>query len=67
MDEIGFPQPQPKMLFADNNSMLTLAKHYSGNHKIQRHGNHKIKRHKIQLSYSKSSRRDYRHRSLIRD
>jgi len=37
MDEIGFPQPQPKMLFADNNSMLTLAKNYSGNHKRIRH------------------------------
>lgn len=35
--ELGFPQLEPTIIFADNASMITLADDYSGNHKRVKH------------------------------
>ena len=35
--ELGFPQLEPTLVFADNASMITLAKDFSGNHKRVKH------------------------------
>lgn len=35
--QLGFPQLQPTVIFADNSSMITLASDFSGNHKRVKH------------------------------
>ena len=35
--ELGFPQLEPIIVYADNNSMITLANDYSGNYKCLKH------------------------------
>lgn len=35
--ELGFPQIEPTIIFADNSSMITLASDFSGNHKRVKH------------------------------
>jgi hypothetical protein len=35
--ELGFPQEQPTIIYADNTSMITLATDFSGNHKRVKH------------------------------
>jgi hypothetical protein len=35
--EIGFPQEEPTLIYADNTSMITLATDFSGNHKRVKH------------------------------
>lgn len=37
LSELGFPQLEPTIVFADNASMITLAEDYSGNHKRVKH------------------------------
>jgi hypothetical protein len=37
LEELGFPQMKPTLVFADNASMITLAEDYSGNHKRVKH------------------------------
>jgi hypothetical protein len=37
LEELGFPQVKPTLVFADNASMITLAEDYSGNHKRVKH------------------------------
>jgi hypothetical protein len=37
MGEIGFPQMEPTLVYADNSSMITLATDFSGNHKRVKH------------------------------
>ena len=42
MDELGFPQYEPTVVFADNKSMITLATDYSENLKRVKHFIRKI-------------------------
>ncbi len=35
--ELGFPQEEPSIIYADNASMITLATDFSGNHKRVKH------------------------------
>jgi hypothetical protein len=37
LNELGFPQLEPTVMFADNASMIALATDYSGNHKRVKH------------------------------
>ena len=37
LNELGFPQAEPTVVFADNSSMITLAQNFSGNHKRVKH------------------------------
>jgi hypothetical protein len=37
MEEIGFPQLEPTPFFTDNESLITLASNFSGNHKRVKH------------------------------
>jgi hypothetical protein len=37
LEELGFPQMKPTLVFADNASTITLAEDYSGNHKRVKH------------------------------
>ena len=37
LGELGFPQLEPTLMFADNASMITLANDFSGNHKRVKH------------------------------
>ena len=37
LEELGFPQLDPTVVYADNASMITLAEAYSGNHKRVKH------------------------------
>ena len=37
LEEIGFPQPAPTIMFADNASMIVLAQDFSGNFKRVKH------------------------------
>jgi hypothetical protein len=37
LNELGFPQLEPTLVFADNASMITLANDFSGNHKRVKH------------------------------
>ena len=37
LEELGFPQHGPTILYADNLSMITLCTDYSGNHKRTKH------------------------------
>jgi hypothetical protein len=37
LGELGFPQLEPTLMFADNASMITLAQDFSGNHKRVKH------------------------------
>ncbi len=37
MGEIGFPQMEPTLVYAENSSMITLATDFSGNHKRVKH------------------------------
>lgn len=37
LNELGFPQLEPTVIFADNSSMITLAQNFSGNHKRVKH------------------------------
>jgi hypothetical protein len=37
MDELGFPQTKPNVMFEDNKSTITLATEFSGNMKRTKH------------------------------
>jgi hypothetical protein len=37
LDQLGFPQQQPTIVFADNASMIAVAEDFSGNHKKVKH------------------------------
>ena len=37
LEELGFPQLEPTLVYADNASMITLANDFSGNHKRVKH------------------------------
>jgi hypothetical protein len=37
LEQLGFPQGQPTTVFADNESMITVAEDFSGHHKKVKH------------------------------